>query len=78
MKLGADKLALLSAKAAQYYGVDGPGARIWELLQTETTRGATCDVLGREYDVDPEVCVSDTSAFVAEPVSEGLVRMVDV
>ena len=58
---------------SNYYGIEGPGLRIWELLATETTIGAICDRLLDEYDVERADCERETIAFIAGLISESLV-----
>jgi hypothetical protein len=75
-KLGNDELALLSTKSSRYYGLDGPGARIWEFLETETSIQAICDCLLREFDVAPDICRRETREFLEELIKEELVSVV--
>lgn len=76
-QLGPEQIALLSSPRGEYYGVEGPAALIWQLLETEMPLGTICDQIMQEYDVEESACVSDTIAFVAELVAEDLVRIVD-
>lgn len=71
--LGPEKAALLGGDMSNYYGIEGPGLRIWDLMAAEATVDAICDVLVSEYEVERAVCERQTIAFIAELVGEGLV-----
>ena len=75
--LGESELALLSAKASQYFGLEGPASAIWNLLEKEQTLQGLCEVLTDSYDVPADVCARDAAAFVAELIEHDLVRIVD-
>lgn len=71
--LGSGKAALLGGDMSNYYGVEGPGLRIWELLAAETSIGDICGRLVEEYDVERADCERETIAFIAGLVAEALV-----
>ena len=71
--LNADEVVLLSVARAKYYGLNGPAARIWELLETPRTVAAICEALIAEFDVEPAECERETRELIAEMKVEGLV-----
>ena len=75
--LGDDQLALMKARGEHYFGLEGPGSRIWALLETETTLGDLCDILVDEFDVAKKDCLNDTSCLIESLISEGLVSVAD-
>ena len=69
----SDEIVVLSQE--KYYGMSGPAAHIWALLETETTLRDLCTKLMDEFDVSEEVCLQHTKAFVSELLRENLVRI---
>lgn len=74
--LGPDSLALLDLGKGRYYGLDGSGLRIWQLIETPTSLDAVSECLQQEFEVDAEVCRREVEAFVTRLVSEGLAERV--
>ncbi len=75
--LGESELALLSAEASKYFGLEGPASAIWNLLEKEQTLQGLCEELIDSYDVPADVCTRDAAAFVAELIEHDLVRIID-
>jgi hypothetical protein len=70
-----DGVTILGLHDGVYYGLDGVGARIWQLIQAETT---VDEVLGRllsEYDVDPARCEQDLFSLIRDLLERGLVEV---
>lgn len=65
---------LLSLADEYYYGLDGVGTRLWELIEAGTTFGAAVATLGTEYDVDPKVLRTDLRALLTDLHRRALVR----
>jgi len=68
--------AILDLDGGIYYSVDRVGSRIWTLVQEPRTVTEICESLVARYDVTPERCFSDVSAFLTRLVEAGLVRVV--
>lgn len=68
-----DELILLSIEQNRYFGSGEVGRRIWELLEQQISVGNLLAQLIEEYDVDPDVCARDVSAFLAQLVEARLV-----
>ena len=60
----AGETVLLSMTSAHYYGFEGVGARIWELIAEPMRVSAVCETIANEYDVAPERCQADVLAFL--------------
>jgi hypothetical protein len=56
-----------------YYGLDGVGSRIWELIQSARSMGSVADTIVSEYNVDASRAWEDLCALTDELVSKGLV-----
>jgi hypothetical protein len=68
---------ILNLRDGVYYGLEGVGARIWQLLQRPTTVPAVSAALVEEYDVDPERCERDLVALLADLAGRGLVTITE-
>ena len=66
---------LLNLQSEQYYGLDGVGTRLWELVEAGTTFGDAVRTLLEEYDVERAALVADLEALVAELHENGLVAI---
>ena len=64
---------LLDLEGESYFGLNEVGTRIWQLLQTEQTVGATLDTLTEEYDVSREQLENDVSELLGKLTEAGLV-----
>lgn len=71
------EVVILGTRDAAYYGLDGVGARIWELLQEPRRIGEIADTLCAEYEVTRPTALNDTVALVASLVEHGLVVVAD-
>jgi hypothetical protein len=66
---------LLNLDNEQYYGLDGAGARFWDLVEAGTTLGEALTALLREYEVERETLEADLTALVADLQENDLVRV---
>lgn len=71
----ADDLVLFDEAAGRYFATGSVGADIWELIATPQPLAAVCAALVARYDVPPETCAAEVSAFVAEMAAAGLVEL---
>lgn len=71
--IGADEVALLNTSRGKYYGLSGPGNRIWELLETPRTVDEICTALVNEFEVDRDRCERETRALIADLLAENLI-----
>ena len=70
-----DELVMMSAGEGIYLGLTEVGARVWELLDTESELDRICEALGREFDVPPDVCRAEVAVFVEEMADRGVVAI---
>jgi hypothetical protein len=66
---------LLNLADGKYYGLDGVGTRIWELLSESGRLDQTYQTLLQEFDVSPEQLQKDLLQLVEELVSRGLLNV---
>ncbi len=67
--------AVLNLRNSIYYGLDGVGARIWELIQQPRRVKEIQETLLSEYDVDRERCERDLLALLEKFLAEGLIEV---
>lgn len=74
------EIVALNASSGVCFGLDAIGSRVWSLIQQPTTIEDICAVLGREYDVSADVCLTDVTDLLQQLLAEGLavVRSGDV
>jgi hypothetical protein len=73
----AGEIVMLNLKNGSYYGLDGVGARVWDLIQSPQPVAAVCDVIQSEYAVDPERCESDLLVLLGELAAAELIEVRD-
>jgi hypothetical protein len=65
---------LLDVRNGTYFGLNGVGTRIWELLAQGQTVGEVLVALSAEFDVEPGTLERDVSSFVRALELRGLVQ----
>lgn len=68
-------VVMMSLAQGMYYGLEGPGPRIWALLEQPRSVTDLCAELAKEYQVSPDTCFTDVVGFLAEMRQAGLVRI---
>lgn len=71
----AGETVLLSMTSAHYYGFEGVGSRIWELVQQPARVSDLCATIMQEYDVTAERCEADVLAFLRSLDGKGLIEV---
>ena len=71
----AGETVLLSMLSARYYGLEGIGSRVWELVGTPTRVSRICETITAEYDVAPERCEADVLGFLRELAEKELIEV---
>jgi hypothetical protein len=71
------EIVCLNHKSGVFYGLDGVGARIWELIQDPRTVNEIRDIVLEEYDVEPGRWERDLLALLEQLAAEGLIRVQD-
>ncbi len=69
------ELVSLNVATGSYYGLDGIGTRMWELLTQSSSIGAAYDTLLEEYDVEPQRLRQDLCNLLEKLVEHGLVKL---
>jgi hypothetical protein len=73
-QLGADA-AILNLKSGMYFGLDGVGATVWDLIAEPKVVNEILETLLERYEVDRERCQSDLLALLAELDRRGLIEI---
>jgi hypothetical protein len=68
---------ILDMSAGIYYGLDGVGTRIWQLIQAPRAVADICSHLLDEYEVDAERCERAVLTLLGELSRAGLIEAVD-
>lgn len=74
-ELSEDEIVMLDMDRGLYFGVRDVAKVIWAALETPTTIDALCADLQEKFEVDPETCHRDVTAF-AERLLE--IELIDV
>ncbi len=72
-----EEVVILNIASGVYHGLDGVGARAWQLMQEAKTVNEIREVIVSEYDVDARQCEIDLIALIEELVNAGLVKVKD-
>jgi hypothetical protein len=70
-----DDVVILGLRDSVYYGLNGVGARVWELVQTPCTRADLVRTIVSEYEVSAETAAADLDALLAELHARGLIAI---
>jgi Coenzyme PQQ synthesis protein D (PqqD) len=65
---------ILNLADGVYYGLDGVGARVWELLRQPRTLEELCDAVTAEYEVDADMARHDLLELLGELSARRLVE----
>lgn len=71
----AGEAVILDSKSGLYYSLDPVGARIWNLLQSETTIHKLVDTILEEYEVERERCESDIQKLLKDLAVKDLIKI---
>ncbi|NWF35530.1 lasso peptide biosynthesis PqqD family chaperone [Mariprofundus sp. KV] len=66
---------MMSVNEGNYYGLNGVGSQIWDLLEQEMSVDAICTELLSRFDVEEEQCRSEVLAFLDEMVSSKVIEI---
>ena len=70
------EMVLLDLKSGFYYGFDGVGARMWQLLSDSSDVETAVHALRAEYDVDEESLRTDLAMLISKLVDAKLLTAV--
>ena len=68
---------ILDPVSGRYFGLDGVGVRVWELLSETTTLEALVRTIVDEYEADASTCERDLRALLEDLLARGLVVLAD-
>ena len=71
----SDETVVLGLDKGMYYGLDGVGRRIWELVQQPILVADIRDAIALEWDVDAITCERDLLVFLDELLAEDLIEI---
>lgn len=71
-----DEAMLLNVESGVYFGLDGVGTRVWELLAESPTEEEIISQLLTEFEADPAQLRADVTAFLQLLAFKGLIREV--
>jgi hypothetical protein len=74
-ELGED-VVILSVETGVYFGLDGPGGRIWRELVEHGSLKKTFASLKQQFDVEPDELRHDLDDLVNQLVEKGLVQLI--
>jgi Coenzyme PQQ synthesis protein D (PqqD) len=66
---------ILNLKNKMYYGLNGVGTRIWDLISEPRRVGEVLDIILEEYDVESGRCESDLVELLQNLSAEGLIQV---
>lgn len=72
-RLGTEDVALLDPARENYFGLEGPASRIWELLEQPSCVAKICETLVAEYDVEAAVCAQQTQELIDDLVAKQVI-----
>jgi len=67
---------ILNLADGVYYGLDGVGARVWEMLREPRPLAQVRDAVTAEYEVDAETAWNDLERLLGDLLERGLVEVV--
>ena len=70
------KAVMLSIENGKYYGLDGVGTDIWNLVVEPRSVAEICEKLLERYDVDAETCRGEVTSFLETLIADGSVVVV--
>jgi len=68
-----DETVILHMEKGTYFGLDAVGARIWELLGSDTAMRDICDILAAEFGTRREVIEQDVKVLLDDLLANDLV-----
>lgn len=68
------ELVMMGHDQGEYYGLRAVAASIWQHLAEPRTAEELCALVAGEYDVTPEGCRADVSAFLGELLGKALIQ----
>ena len=71
-----DETVLLELNKGVYFGLNGVGSLIWEMIQRPQSVQTVCSAVLEKYEVDPETCRRDVLRLLEDLQEAGLANVV--
>jgi hypothetical protein len=71
------EFVILNMDSGQYHGLQGVGARVWELVTEGSSVARIQGVVLEEYDVEEDQCRLDIERLLADLEERGLIELRD-
>ncbi len=69
-----DQIIVADMRSGHYFGLDGVGAKLWELLGQRATRNGIVDRLFAEYEVSRDVLERDVDSLLQDLLDRRLLE----
>lgn len=66
---------MLNAKEGHYFSLNAVGSRIWEILESPSTKSEINAILLEEFEVDAETCSKEVDDFIQTCVQMGVLEI---
>jgi Coenzyme PQQ synthesis protein D (PqqD) len=70
-------VVMLSEREGAYFGLNGVGSKIWELIAQPRTVGDICQSLSAVYEVDDATLMREVTDFLRLLLARKLVRVIE-
>lgn len=70
-----DEILISDAGSETIFGLDGAGARMWQLIAEDGSIDAAVAVLAAEFDAAPDAIAADLNALIQDLLARGLVEV---
>lgn len=70
-----NEFVMMDIQEGNYYGLEEPATRIWELAESPIAVLDICTTLQAEYDIAPAQCTAEVISFVRQLESHQVVKL---
>ena len=70
------EIVMMDIQQGNYYGLEEPATRIWELAEKPVPVSEICNALQNEYEIEAPQCETEVIAFVQELESREVIKRV--
>ena len=70
-----DELVMVSINSGSYFVLNSTALRIWELLESPNSIAGICDILIKEFEIDPLELQTEVIKFVETLKEKGIVTI---
>jgi hypothetical protein len=75
--IGDDSIVMMDVDLASYFGLEEVGAQVWNILAEPHTVDQLVAKLTDTYEVEPDVCRRETTAFLEALLQQQLLAISD-